>query len=76
MQNHRASSVNSNLKRVSIIEKELKALEILTEKLGITLYETFASSTELKTQYIIDIGGCVGYQLRKEEYDLLREALK
>ena len=49
--------------------KELKALEIIKETLGIFFYEN-------ELGYFIDIGHCCSYKLKdKEQYDFLKEVL-
>ena len=51
--------------------KELKALDIIKETLGIDLY-----FSDLEQKYYIAIGGLVAYPLKgKEIYDLLKEVL-
>ena len=58
------------------IEKKLKALEIISETLGITLYETTKDNELGETHYYIDIANCCSYLISKEYYDLLKEVLK
>lgn len=58
-----------------IIEKELKALEIMKDTLGIFLYETTEDNKLGETHYYIDIAHCCSYQIAKEQYDLLKEVL-
>ena len=56
------------------LEKELKALSVIKERLGIRLFEDITIIGEI--YYCIEIGGVVSYVLKsKEQYDLLKEVL-
>ena len=63
------------MNEVETIEKELKALEIIKNTLGISLYETTNDNKLRETHYYIDIGHCCSYLITKEQYDLLKEVL-
>lgn len=60
-----------------IIEKELKALEIIREKLiNVEHFVYFATETSLKEEDRFDLAsGCGSKPLTKVEYDLLKEVL-